>query len=87
MTSAGTQNATRRSGVLCISLRSHLGEPRHPEFCAVTAVPEKLQGRYLHCCSGACTIELAYQAAEANHLHQGLNRLAADKRYFATGTG
>jgi hypothetical protein len=64
-----------------------LANPGYPVFCAVTAVPEKLQKRYLRCSSGACTIELAYQAAEANHLHQGLNRLAADKRYFATGTG
>lgn len=33
----------------------------------------------MHCFSGACTINLAYQAAEANHPALGKRRLAADK--------
>jgi hypothetical protein len=64
VTSAGTRNATRLSGVSCV---------RGKRVNDLTA-PSRLRlyhrgGRadYLRGGVGACSIEIAYQAAEANH--------------------
>ncbi len=71
MTSAGTRNATRMSGVSCVWASTQYR-------LISTEVPSRLR-LYRHCGSedylrggvGVCSIEIAYQAAEANHPDRG----------------